>query len=134
MEALAAYLPQLARVVRDGMVAVVLATELAPGDVLLLAEGDRVSADACFITGALEVNMSALTGESVPVQPAAGEQVTADRLIDAPDAVFSGTVCTSGEARAAVFATGSRLDLAYLGRMGRTDRRRWRHLRRFAVS
>ena len=78
------------------------------------------------ITGALEVNMSALTGNRVPVQRAAGTPDTADRLIDAPDAIFSGTVCTSGEARAAVFATGNRPDLAYLGRMDRTDRRRSR--------
>jgi magnesium-transporting ATPase (P-type) len=92
VEALAAYLPRRARVVRRGMVAVVLATELVPGDVLLLAEGDRVSADARLITGALEVNMSALTGNRVPVQRAAGAPDTADRLIDAPDAVFSGTV------------------------------------------
>ena len=124
VEALAAYLPQQARVVRAGAVAVVPATSLVPGDVLLLAEGDRVSADARLITGALDVDMSALTGESVPVPRSAGEPDTADRLIDAPDAVFSGTACTSGEARAAVFATGAHTEIgriAALSQRGKAE-------------
>jgi magnesium-transporting ATPase (P-type) len=99
VEALAAYLPLRARVIRDGAVSEVPATDLVVGDVLLLAEGDRVSADSRLINGALEVDMSALSGESAPVTRSAGEPDLAGRLIDAPDAVFSGTVCTAGEAR-----------------------------------
>ena len=52
---------------RDGQPAMVEASTLVPGDVLLLAEGDRISADARLLEGALEVDLSTLTGESLPV-------------------------------------------------------------------
>lgn len=96
---------------RAGVVRVVPAVDLVPGDVLLLAEGDQVSADARLVSGAVDLDMSALTGESAPVSRSAGEADTARRLIDAPDAVFSGTACTAGEARAVVFATGAHTEL-----------------------
>jgi calcium-translocating P-type ATPase len=124
VEALAAYLPLQAHVLRDGGVRVVPAVDLVPGDLLLVAEGDRVSADARLIDGTVELDMSALTGESAPVSRSAGEPDTAERLIDAPDAVFSGTACTTGEARAIVFATGSHTELgriAALSQRARSD-------------
>ena len=67
VEALTRYLPQQAAVRRDGKREVIDARELVPGDVLLLAEGDRISADARLLEGAIEVDMSTLTGESQPV-------------------------------------------------------------------
>ena len=53
VEALAGYLPARARVVRDGLDQAIGVSELVPGDVLLIEEGDRVSADARLISGAL---------------------------------------------------------------------------------
>jgi magnesium-transporting ATPase (P-type) len=57
-EALAAFLPPSATVLRDGERIDVLATQLVPGDVLLLAEGDRLSADARLIGGSLELDLA----------------------------------------------------------------------------
>jgi magnesium-transporting ATPase (P-type) len=107
VEALAAYLPPRARVLRDGTISHLDAAEIVPGDVISIAEGDRISADARLIVGSMQLDFSALTGESAPVTRTAGETDTAARFIDAPDAIFSGASCTSGTGRAVVFATGS---------------------------
>jgi calcium-translocating P-type ATPase len=111
IEALARYLPQQARVLRDGTAHVVAAEDIVQGDVLVVGEGDKVCADARLISGAVEVDLSALTGESAPVTRLAGAAETGGRLIDAPDAVFSGSRCTEGQCHAVVFATGSRTEL-----------------------
>ena len=71
VEALAAFLPERARVLRDGERQEIEARLLVPGDVLLIEEGERVCADARLITGTIEVDLSTLTGESVPVTRAA---------------------------------------------------------------
>ena len=111
VEALEDYLPQQAFVLRDGRRAVVEARELVPGDVLLLEEGERISADARLLEGTLEVDMSTLTGESVPVSRAASTVEPGAKPLSAKDLVFSGTSCTAGEARAVVYATGMRTEL-----------------------
>jgi magnesium-transporting ATPase (P-type) len=75
VEALGAYLPPHATVVRDGRHCEIEARLLVPGDLLEIAEGQRVSADAQLIAGAVQIDASALTGESQPVdrQAAAGD-------------------------------------------------------------
>jgi calcium-translocating P-type ATPase len=102
LEALAQYLPQQATVIRDGRRTRIEARFLVPGDLLVLGEGDRISADARLIDGELEVDMSALTGESVPVTCAAG---SADAVVS------SGTICTGGNATGVVLATGMSTEL-----------------------
>lgn len=62
VEALAAYLPVHAHVVRDGHHAEIAAPELVPGDVLVVAEGEKICADARLIDGTVEVDLSTLTG------------------------------------------------------------------------
>ena len=111
VEALAAYLPAQARVIRDGRPAKIPAAELVAGDVMLVSEGDRVSADARLISGALEVDMSALTGESSPVQRSSSATDTDVPLLEAGELIFSGTTCTEGEATALVYATGMQSEL-----------------------
>ena len=113
VEALASYLPQHATVVRDGQRRDVEAVSIVPGDVLVIEEGEAVCADARLISGALEVDMSAVTGESAPVVRSAadGTGPTSDRVIDARDMVLSGTTCTSGEAHALVVHTGMSTEL-----------------------
>jgi magnesium-transporting ATPase (P-type) len=59
-------------VLRDGAWRDIEARLLVPGDLMQITEGDRISADARLVTGALEVDMSTLTGESVPVERSAG--------------------------------------------------------------
>ena len=111
IEALKAYLPAQATVRRDGHRSRVDARDLVPGDVLLIAEGEGISADARLLEGSVELDVSALTGESLPVSRSA-ELIDIDvALLQARDLVFSGTVCTGGEAEALVFATGMRTEL-----------------------
>ncbi len=89
VEALSRYLPPSARVRRGGAVRLVAAAAIVPGDVLLLAEGDRVPADARLLSGALEIDASALTGESEPVRRLADAVDTSPRVLDSPVLVFS---------------------------------------------
>jgi P-type Ca2+ transporter type 2C len=93
--ALRQMLPQRVRVRRDGAAAEIASEDVVPGDVLLLAPGDRVAADADLLTATdLRVDESALTGESTPVEP--------ERH------VLAGTYVTGGTAEAVVTATGMR--------------------------
>jgi P-type Ca2+ transporter type 2C len=86
----------VAHVFRDGVLAQVPAAEVVPGDVLRLEAGDVVPADADLLEAfALQVDESAMTGESVPVGMAAGGEVLA------------GTVLTKGRAVAEVTRTGA---------------------------
>ncbi|HKR72203.1 MAG TPA: HAD-IC family P-type ATPase, partial [Streptosporangiaceae bacterium] len=88
-----------ARVLRDGEQCQIPAAGVVVGDVLVLAEGDIVPADARLVEAAgLLVDESALTGESVPVdKTAAGEDT----------GVSAGTVVTRGRGRGIVTATGA---------------------------
>ncbi len=84
-----------ARVQRDGRWRQVEASELAPGDVIRVRLGDIVPADVkLFGDGYLDVDQSALTGESLPVAKRAG------------DVAYSGSVAKQGEMLALVYATG----------------------------
>jgi len=123
VEALAAFLPERARVLRDGAPADIEARSLVPGDVLLIEEGERICADARLLSGTVEVDMSTLTGESVPVTRSVGATDTTVPLLEARDVVFSGTECTGGEARALVTATGMSTQLGRIASLSqRTER------------
>ena len=119
VEALAAFLPERARVLRDGARQEIEARVLVPGDVLLLEEGERVCADARLTAGTVEVDMSALTGESVPVTRSADAVDGTVPLLQAADVVFSGTACTGGEAQAVVTATGMGTELGRIAALSR---------------
>ncbi len=94
--ALKARLAIKARVRRDGKWINPAARELVPGDAIRLRLGDIVPADARLLDGdAIEVDESALTGESLPATRKAG------------DAVFSGSIVRRGEIGALVYATGT---------------------------
>src|SRR5664279_5495919 len=96
IDALKAKLAINARVKRDGTWVTPAARELVPGDAIRLRLGDIVPADARLLDGdEIEVDQSALTGESLPATCAPG------------DAVFSGSVIRRGEIGALVYATGT---------------------------
>ncbi|MET3808474.1 H+-transporting ATPase [Nakamurella sp. UYEF19] len=96
IDALKAKLAINARALRDGQWVTPAARELVPGDVIRLRLGDIVPADARLLAGdEIEVDQSALTGESLPATCQAG------------DAVFSGSVVRRGEIGALVYATGT---------------------------
>lgn len=89
------------RVLRDGKEVEIAATQLVPGDIIILESGDKIPADATLLESIdLMVNESALTGESVPV-----EKDTKDY---AANTLFFGTSVTSGRGRAKIFATGEK--------------------------
>ena len=95
IDALKAQLAVKARVKRDGKWVTPPARELVPGDVIRLRMGDIVPADARLLAGdEVQVDQSALTGESLPVTDNPG------------DAVFSGSIIRQGEIGALVYATG----------------------------
>ena len=111
VEALAQFLPQQVRVLRDGTPSEIVAVNLVPGDVVLVEEGDRVAADMRLIAGAVEVDLSTLNGESAPALRSADLIDASVARIAAQDLLFSGTSATGGEARGVVFATGMRTEL-----------------------
>jgi H+-transporting ATPase len=97
IEALKAKLAVKARVKRDGKWINPPARELVPGDIIRMRLGDIVPADARLLDGdPVEVDQSALTGESLPAERKSG------------DAVFSGSIIRQGEAGAMVYATGEK--------------------------
>ncbi len=116
VELLSRYLPPQASVIRGGRRQVIDAVELVPGDILVITEGERVSADARLLDGSVEVDSSTLTGESVPVVRAAGAD-DGGAYLDALDLVFSGATCTAGDAHAVVFATGMHTQLGRIAEL-----------------
>ena len=108
VDSLKRLLPAYARVVRDGVEAQILASDVVPGDVLVLAEGDNVPADARVVEEyGLRTNDSTLTGEAVPARKTA-EASMREGLTDLerPNLVFAGTSVYAGTGRAVVIATG----------------------------
>ncbi|MBT9457452.1 MAG: cation-translocating P-type ATPase [Burkholderiaceae bacterium] len=110
-----------ALVLRDGQALRIAGRELVRGDLVLLAEGDRVPADLYLLqANNLSVDESLLTGESAPMVKHAGA-VDQARLSEPGGAtessVFSGTLVTQGTARGLVMATGER---SALGRIGKS--------------
>jgi potassium/sodium efflux P-type ATPase len=121
-EALLQLLPPYARVLRDGIEKSILAEELVPGDLMLLAEGDRVSADGRVVEATeLRVDQSTLTGESQPVAKTdeAGLRTGMTRA-EVPDLVFAGTSVVSGIGKAVVFATGMNTEFGKIAHLTQT--------------
>jgi magnesium-transporting ATPase (P-type) len=107
MAALRRLLPTSCRVLRGGEEQQILVEHLVPGDVLLLGEGDHISADARLVeAAALRADQSTLTGESMPRQKAAEASPAANPpRAEISNLVFAGTSILSGTGKAVVFAT-----------------------------
>jgi len=105
-EALREYISARVRVRRDGQASEIEAATLVPGDIVLVGEGERLAADLRILDGAVEVDMSPLTGESQPVLRTPSRSRPAATRIEAEDLLFTGTLCTGGEAVGVVYATG----------------------------
>ena len=115
-----------ALVVRDGVQRRVAGRDVVRGDLLLLAEGDRVPADAVLVDCAnFSVDESALTGESVPVRKVAIEPAALSATMgraggDATPWVFSGTLVVKGHGMAVAKETGAGTELGKIGAALRT--------------
>ena len=107
-EALKKMIPHNARVIRDGKTVQIEAAELVPGDLMVLEEGDAISADARLVEEfELRTNNATLTGESEPVRKTASPHDDPNlTLIEMPNLVFAGTSVAYGGGKAVVFATG----------------------------
>lgn len=108
MQTLKSWMPEYAKVVREGEMKRILVGDLVPGDLIVLEEGDRVPADARLIEAFdLWTNNVPLTGESEP-QPRTTEAIkTVDSdYIDVPNLVFMSTSVATGRGKAVVIKTG----------------------------
>ena len=108
-----------ATVIRDGVAADIAVAQVVPGDVISLAAGDMIPADARIVAAKdLFMNQSTLTGESFPVEKFPTEKnPTASQPVEFTSLAFLGTSVESGSATAIVFATGRK---TYLGGLSKT--------------
>ncbi len=110
-------------VIREGREREVPAEEVVPGDLLVLREGDRVAADARVAAHErLELDESALTGESLPVPKAHAPVAPETGLADRASMVFAGTGVTCGRGRAIVVATGKETEIGRIAALTVTAR------------
>ena len=101
-----------ASVIREGREREVSAEEVVPGDLLVLREGDRVAADGRVSAHeSLELDESALTGESLPVPKTCASVAHETVMADRSSMVFAGTGVTCGRGRAIVVATGQKTEI-----------------------
>lgn len=117
VQALHRLLPDKAWVMRGGQPIELHRSDIVPGDILILEEGERIPADARLIESAgMRVDNAALTGESRP------KRRTADPLkdgnwLDLSNLVFAGTTVLSGHGRAVVFAVGMRTEFGKIANL-----------------
>ncbi len=110
-----------ARVRRDGAEREIEARDLVPGDVLVLAPGDAVAADARVLdAAALTAAEAALTGESVPVAKTAAPVASDASLADRSSLLHAGTHITAGRGRAVVVATGATTQIGRIAHLSET--------------
>jgi len=105
MQSFQRMLPTMVNVEREGEVRQVVASQVVPGDIMLLYEGDKVSADGRLIrVNQLKVDMSSLTGESKP--ETLQLEADSESIYQSRNMVFSGTLVQSGNAKVLVCDTG----------------------------
>ena len=105
------------RVVRDGVEKDVPSATVVPGDIMLLEEGDSVTADARIIEQfSLRVDESSLTGESMPVSKRAVELAASTPLAERSNMLYLGTSVVGGRCTALVTGTGMLTELGGIAR------------------
>ena len=119
LEALRDLTSPRALVIRDGQQQRIPGREVVRGDVIVVAEGDRVPADSMLISGhGVQTDESLLTGESVPVRKVAAPGAVGATVRPGGDDLpylFSGTMVVAGQGAAEVRATGARSEIGRIG-------------------
>jgi magnesium-transporting ATPase (P-type) len=120
--ALRRLLPTYVRALRNGQELRIPAEEVVPGDVMLLAEGDHISADGrLFAASELRVDQSTLTGESQSVDKTSEVDLRSGLSVaDLSNLVFAGTSVTTGTGRAVTFATGMDTEFGKIAHLTQT--------------
>jgi magnesium-transporting ATPase (P-type) len=108
VEKLREILPSFAHIIRDGKESYLPASDVVPGDILVLAEGDNIPADARVIEEyGLRTNNATLTGEAIPARKTSDPSLQSGLSeLDRPNLIFAGTSIASGTGKAVVYATG----------------------------
>ena len=109
---------QFVAVLRDGQVVNISSHWLVPGDVIILAEGQKIPADGRLIhQDNLNMDEAALTGESLPVKKAVSTLSADKRLYERDNMVFTGTYVLSGSGRVMVTSTGSHTEFGAIAKL-----------------
>ncbi|MEW6381934.1 MAG: HAD-IC family P-type ATPase [bacterium] len=120
IEALQKLLPQKSSILRNGQKTEVLSSELVPGDIIFLEEGDSIPVDARLIEShEMRVNNAALTGESRPIYKMS-EPIEDGAILlwtELPNVIFAGTSVTSGSGRGVVIGTGMNTEIGKIARL-----------------
>ncbi|RJS48164.1 MAG: ATPase [Methanobacterium sp.] len=112
-EALKNILPSTAKVIREGQEMEVHSNYLVPGDLMVLEEGDHISADARMVEAyQIKVDNSTLTGESTPVRKVSHDIDGDEIYVGLENLVFAGTSILSGYGKAVIYATGSKTEFS----------------------
>ena len=115
IEALARTMEGVAAVVRAGKKQKIAASELVPGDLVLLQSGDKVPADLRLLRSReLQIDESALTGESVPIQKQPERLAQETLLADRSNMAYSSTLATFGTGAGIVVATGDGTEIGQI--------------------
>lgn len=118
--ALRQLLPQIVQALRDGSIVEMLASDLVPGDIVLLEEGNFIPADCRLIEAfGLRVNTATVTGESLPLARNT-EPSAEDSPLYAKNVMLAGTSVVSGQARAVVYATGMHTEFGRIAQLTQT--------------
>lgn len=106
-----------ATVIRDGKKQVVPSQDLVPGDIVWLASGDKVPADLRLLSvRGLQVDESALTGESLPVEKTTSPLSQDTPLAERTNMAFTGSFVTFGQGVGVVVATGNRTEMGQISK------------------
>jgi len=123
IDALKKLMPSYARLIREGKEKKVLTSDIVPGDIIIIEEGDNIPADARLVEAQeLRVNNSAFSGESkLSYKMSEGFQDGKDFLwLEMPNLIFAGTSVASGIGRAVVIATGMSTEIGKIAYLTQT--------------
>ncbi len=118
LEALAKSMTTQAVVIRDGKRMHIDSSEVVPGDILFFVSGDKVAADIRLISSReLQINESALTGESLPVEKSVDILPASTVLADRKNMLYASTLVTYGSGKGVVIATGDNTEVGKISRL-----------------
>jgi calcium-translocating P-type ATPase len=133
LAALLELLPRLVKVLRAGAVSQIEVSQLVPGDVVLLQEGDGVPADCRLIEAfGVRVNMATVTGESRPKAREA-KASSEEELLHGSNILLAGTAVVAGECKAVIFATGMNTEFGKIAHLTQVPGERLSPLQREIV-